>query len=249
MSTAHNTTLGAEALGVELLPSPDEPIQPIRRVSSKTPPSVSEGTAPNPRPRYAFGVRASTFNTSHDTSRPPPPNPPSPLPPSPTFPSIIAVSPSYTPEPLTHPTLQDDQPFHYHGWTECLVPDESIYYVHPIRQLVTDIDLRDAKLLDAMVAYVEDHCNGLVALNRDLWLRDTGLHENEFLPLRCWVNHQEQSVTSDRPHATGSEAGDDEDLLCSQPGDDRLDAKYRYWSFMEAHPDHTSLPQSAQRRR
>ncbi|KAF8886965.1 hypothetical protein BD779DRAFT_544028 [Infundibulicybe gibba] len=28
-------------------------------------------------------------------------------------------------------------------------------------------------------------------------------------------------------------------------GDDRLDVKYRYWSFMEAHPAHTSLPPGA----
>ncbi|KAF8884339.1 hypothetical protein BD779DRAFT_1537099 [Infundibulicybe gibba] len=55
------------------------------------------------------------------------------------------------------PHVQGSRPFHTHGWAEYLLPDESVYYVHQAYQVVIDVDLRDEKLLDAVMAYLEDH--------------------------------------------------------------------------------------------
>ncbi|KAF8875242.1 hypothetical protein BD779DRAFT_217672 [Infundibulicybe gibba] len=180
----------------------------------------------------------------HDTGGSPPSNtsPPSPHP-SQSFHLSQPAGSGHTIDPFfTPPIIQDGQPFRGGDWIEYLLPDESFYYVHPTCQLVADIDLRDAKLFDAMKTYIENHNDDPVVPNQELWLRDTGSCENRFLPLRCWVNHQERSVVFDRP----LESGNNGDPHSPQPEDDRLDAKYRYWSFMEAHPAHTSLPQNAQ---
>ncbi|KAF8872880.1 hypothetical protein BD779DRAFT_319048 [Infundibulicybe gibba] len=116
--------------------------------------------------------------------------------------------------------VQDSRPFHAHGWAECVLPDGSIYYVHHTYQVVTDVDLSSEKLLDAMMAYLEEH-DDVIPPGQELWLRDAGSHGGEFVPLRWLVDHSKR---------------------CR---DDRLDANYQYWSFMETHPVHTSLPSDA----
>ncbi|KAF8871002.1 hypothetical protein BD779DRAFT_496564 [Infundibulicybe gibba] len=178
----------------------------------------------------------------HDTGGSPPSNksPPSPHL-SQSFRLPRPASSGYTIDQFfTPPTIQGSQPFRGGDWIEYLLPDESFYYVHPTGQLIADIDLRDAKLFDAMKTYIENHYDDPVVPNQELWLRDTRSCENRFLPLRCWVNHREQSVAFDR--SPGSDNNGDP----PQPEDDRLDAKFRYWSFMEAHPAHISLPQNVQ---
>ncbi|KAF8871001.1 hypothetical protein BD779DRAFT_1680694 [Infundibulicybe gibba] len=215
-----------------------------RRASRVSPPPPS----PSPRKYYLFGPDQQDNIRGFDTGSSPSPPPDPPLhSPSPKQPPHIpqpassddTVDPFFAP-----PTTQDDQPFCGRGWTEYPLPDESVYYVHPVRQLVADIDLRDAKLLGAISTYVEEHCNDPVAHNQELWLWDAGSHEDEFRPLRCWVNHREQSVTVDLSYQAVGGSGDPHSP--QSRGGDRLDAKYRYWSFMEAHPAHTSLPQNAQ---
>ncbi|KAF8886981.1 hypothetical protein BD779DRAFT_544735 [Infundibulicybe gibba] len=133
---------------------------------------------------------------------------------------------------------QDDRPFHAHGWVEYLLPDESLYYVHPVYQVVTDVDLGGERLLDTMTAYLEDHSD-VILPGQELWLRDVGSCEGGFIPLRWLVDHQKQTVAF---YSSREANGDGKHHGCE---DDRLDAKYRYWSFMEAHPAHVSLSSGA----
>ncbi|KAF8885755.1 hypothetical protein BD779DRAFT_657191 [Infundibulicybe gibba] len=152
------------------------------------------------------------------------------------------ANPHYTVSSSTKPLLpQDDRPFHAHGWTEYLLPDESVYYVHQTYQIVTDVDLSDEELLDVVTAYLEDHGDDIPP-GQEFWLQDVGPRGGGFIPLRCLVDHTKQSVMLD------SLCGADGD--CERPcihrgcRDDRLDVKYRYWSFMSP-PSHTSLPLGA----
>ncbi|KAF8872196.1 hypothetical protein BD779DRAFT_351369 [Infundibulicybe gibba] len=133
---------------------------------------------------------------------------------------------------------QSDRPFHAYGWVEYLLPDESLYYVHQTYQVVTDVDLGDETLLDAVMTYLQDHDDN-ISPGQEFWLQNTGSHEGGFVPLRCFVDHSKQSVVFDSSHEAN---GDDEHNVRHGYANDRLNAKYRYWSFMEAHPAHTSLP-------
>ncbi|KAF8886918.1 hypothetical protein BD779DRAFT_1672967 [Infundibulicybe gibba] len=138
--------------------------------------------------------------------------------------------------------LQEGRPFSAHGWVEYLLPDESFYYVHQGYQVVADMDLNDEKLLDAVMAYLEG-CGDVILPGKELWLQDPGFRGGRFDPLRWLVDHSRQLVVFDSLHeANCSGEGHHIHYKCE---DDRLDAKYRYWSFMEAHPAHTSLPLSA----
>ncbi|KAF8885814.1 hypothetical protein BD779DRAFT_1801236 [Infundibulicybe gibba] len=143
----------------------------------------------------------------------------------------------------TKPPPQEDRLFNAHGWVEYLLPDERLYYVHQCYQVVIDMDLNDERLLDAVMAYLEDHCDAIPP-GRELWLRDTGFHEGKFVPLRWLVDHSKQLVAFNPLHKANNGGSE-----CHRPQygceDDRLDAKYRYWSFMESHPAHTSLPLDA----
>ncbi|KAF8886902.1 hypothetical protein BD779DRAFT_1786330 [Infundibulicybe gibba] len=150
-----------------------------------------------------------------------------------------AVASSTKPSPP-----RDDQPFHIHGWVEYLLPDESLYYVHNGYQLVADMDLNNEKLLDGVMAYLQDHCD-IIPPGQELWLRESIMRSREgiFVPLRWLVDHTKRSVMFYPSHETNNHnEGHSPQCGCE---DDRLDAKYRYWSFMEAHPAHTSLPPAA----
>ncbi|KAF8885293.1 hypothetical protein BD779DRAFT_683517 [Infundibulicybe gibba] len=135
-----------------------------------------------------------------------------------------------------HTTSTYPQDILLEGWRECVFLDRSLYYVHSTRQVIADVDLRDEELLGAVMAYLESHDDHMLEpVHQELWLRNTGSHENEFIPLGCVVDHRKQSVMFDALHETGDDGGDDLEL----------DAEYRYWSFMETHPVHAPLPQDA----
>ncbi|KAF8871684.1 hypothetical protein BD779DRAFT_441292 [Infundibulicybe gibba] len=146
--------------------------------------------------------------------------------------------PSYT-EP---PPMQANQPFHTLGWTKYLLPDENRYFVHHACRAVTNVDLSDERLLNSVMTYFEGHDDVTVS-GQELWLRDTGSREHGFVPLSCLVNHGKQSVAFDSVHEA-SRDGKPRPVQHGD-GDDQLDARYRYWSFMEAHPAHVSLPPNA----
>ncbi|KAF8872199.1 hypothetical protein BD779DRAFT_351423 [Infundibulicybe gibba] len=147
-----------------------------------------------------------------------------------------------TPSSTRPPPPQENRPFHAHGWAEYLLPDESLYYVHQGYQVVADMDLNDEKRLNAVMAYLMGQCD-VIPPGQELWLRDADPREGGFDPLRWLVDHSKQSVAFNPLRQTdGDGEGHRPQYGC---GDDRLDARYRYWSFMESHPAHTPLPLGA----
>ncbi|KAF8886920.1 hypothetical protein BD779DRAFT_1528725 [Infundibulicybe gibba] len=146
--------------------------------------------------------------------------------------------------PTKPPPLRDNRPFRAHGWAEYLLPDESLYYAHRTYQVVTDVDLGDERLLDAVTAYLEDHDDTLPS-GQELWLRDMGFHERGFAPLRYLVDHETQSVTLDPLRQADLDSNNESHRTRRGCRDDRLDAKYQYWFFMETHPAHIPLPLGA----
>ncbi|KAF8886910.1 hypothetical protein BD779DRAFT_540713 [Infundibulicybe gibba] len=92
------------------------------------------------------------------------------------------------------------------------------------------------------MAYLVGQCD-VIPPGQELWLRDADPREGGFDPLRWLVDHSKQSVVFNPLRQTnGDGEGHRPQYGC---GDDRLDARYRYWSFMESHPAHTSLPLDA----
>ncbi|KAF8886908.1 hypothetical protein BD779DRAFT_1672962 [Infundibulicybe gibba] len=167
-------------------------------------------------------------------------SPPSPISSSSSYDSHLHSPANPHHAPTKPPPPQEDRSFNAHGWVEHLLPDESLYYVHPGYQVVADMDLEDEKLLDTVMTYLQNHSD-VMPPGKELWLRDAESREGGFIPLR-WVDHLKQSVVSDSSHEA---SGDDHHHPQYRRRDDRLDAKYRYWSFMESHPAHTSLPPDA----
>ncbi|KAF8886926.1 hypothetical protein BD779DRAFT_541305 [Infundibulicybe gibba] len=152
-------------------------------------------------------------------------------------------SPANLPAPPMKPQRPQDYPlFHTNGWVEHLLPDESLYYTHQAYQVVTDVDLSNEKLLDVVMAYLGHHGDAILP-QQELWLRDTGPREGGFNPLRLLVDHKKRTVVFN----SSCDAKNDSERhpVYHGNGDDRLDAKYRYWSFMEAHPAHAPLPLDA----
>ncbi|KAF8872197.1 hypothetical protein BD779DRAFT_1477689 [Infundibulicybe gibba] len=170
-------------------------------------------------------------------------SPPSPISSSSSYDSHLHSPANPYHAPTKPPPPQEDRSFNAHGWVEHLLPDESLYYVHPGYQVVADMDLEDEKLLHTVMAYLQNHGDDMPP-GKELWLRDAESREGGFIPLRWLVDHSKQSVVSDSSHEA---SGDDHHHHHPQyrRRDDRLDAKYRYWSFMESHPAHTSLPSDA----
>ncbi|KAF9445219.1 hypothetical protein P691DRAFT_282686 [Macrolepiota fuliginosa MF-IS2] len=142
-----------------------------------------------------------------------------------------SVSGSWNPQSLAAvPRL------HELGWIEYHLPDGMFYYVHPTRRVTTDVNLRTEKVLTAVTGYLENVKEN-VPSGCELWLRDAGTPRKGFVPSKSWVNHQTRSVIVDARHTGGKKKKNVEE--------DQLDMEYRYWSFMEGHPAHTTLPLNA----
>jgi hypothetical protein len=153
---------------------------------------------------------------------------------------------------------------HSLGWIEYVLPDATFYYVHPTLRVTTDIDLRNMKKLEAVTVYFDRKDStfagsggGGAPVGVELGLRDAASAKRDWVPVRCWVDHKKRGVTFDPPQDgngdSGRVGGDDREW-CEASGEIvesdfvcliGLDMEYRYWSFMEAHPAHTSLPLSA----
>ncbi|KAG6901291.1 hypothetical protein C0995_014035 [Termitomyces sp. Mi166 len=133
------------------------------------------------------------------------------------------------------------------GWIEYRLPDGTVYYVHPTRRVTADIDLRDDRRLDAINAYFERHGEGASApAGLELWFREDGVNDGRRLfcpPLRFLVNHGLKMATFDQSSVNGEAGGSGRAKKVVE--DDQLDIEYRYWSFMEAHPAHATLPPNA----
>lgn len=133
------------------------------------------------------------------------------------------------------------------GWIEYHLPDGTAYYVHPTRRVTTDVDMRVDSVLDIVTAFLERQKNVSVLQGMEMWIRGSLAQKSKsksrqsvLVPVRCWVDHKKRVVQFDRANeANGSAKGKNVEA------DDHLDMEYRYWSFMEAHPAHTSLPVNA----
>lgn len=97
---------------------------------------------------------------------------------------------------------------HQLGWIEYVLPDASVYYVHPTLRITTDINLRNVKKLEAVVAYLAypntTTKDSSPAMGSELWLREIEPTKSKrskarevFAPVRCWVDHKRRSVSFD----------------------------------------------------
>jgi hypothetical protein len=91
------------------------------------------------------------------------------------------------------------------GWTEYVLPDSSLYFVHPGMHITTDVDLRDPKKLDAITAFLDNDLtshSSFVPKGGDgweMWLRDGPVSKRQSKILRTWVNHRMRAVFADPP--------------------------------------------------
>ncbi len=88
------------------------------------------------------------------------------------------------------------------GWTEHILPDSSVYYAHHNMRVVTDMDLRNARKLDAVTDYLDKKQPRetlLPPLGWELWLRDVSKTRYESSLVKCWVNHEGRILTFEPP--------------------------------------------------
>lgn len=152
------------------------------------------------------------------------------------------------------------------GWSEFLLPDGSVYYVNRGMRITTDIDLRNARMLEGITEYLDRKLPEEIMLpphGWELWLRNAGSGKHGFAPARSWVNHAARLLSHTPPPTMNGEAATAVDHVAD---DDRkfslfsfrsaasnyvplndlgLDMEFRYWSFLESHPAHAPLPQNA----
>ncbi|KZP09953.1 hypothetical protein FIBSPDRAFT_759103 [Athelia psychrophila] len=133
---------------------------------------------------------------------------------------------------------------HSLGWIEYVLPDSSTYYVHPTLRVVTDVELRKERQLKIVMAYL-DRGTGTsgdafkVPQGCELWVRNAVEGKRrDCVPVRNWVDHVKRIVSFDVP----SENAEGNHHLHE---DEKLDGRYRYWSFMETHPAHAGLSVAA----
>ncbi|KAL0568569.1 hypothetical protein V5O48_013414 [Marasmius crinis-equi] len=159
----------------------------------------------------------------------------------------------------------------YLGFIEFPLPDGGVYYIHATRRVVVDGDLKREGRADELNRYLNagfdsavwDARTGCAEPGWELWLKErerqkkkkpvvkggkkaktkgkarmTGDEQETVEFARYWVDHKGRRVIVDPDTVPPKERG---------TVDDTLDAEYRYWSYMEDHPAHTSLPTNARK--
>ncbi|KAG1807296.1 uncharacterized protein BJ212DRAFT_757624 [Suillus subaureus] len=133
------------------------------------------------------------------------------------------------------------RPYASRGWIEQALPHGGKYFVNPRIQATTDVDLRNLSKLDAVMSVVETA--GSAPEGCEMWAREgpvvkRGWRRQKMAggPVISWVDHRIRRVSSGIPSVDG---------IIFSGEDDRLDDEFRYWSFVETHPAHISLPPSA----
>ena len=95
-----------------------------------------------------------------------------------------------------------------------------MYYVHPTRRVTTDLDMREDKMLDAVVAFLEHQAGTVVPLGMELWITEGGHNRKRFLPRIFWVDHGRRTVVlhQERRHGGRAETANDDckGLICSE---------------------------------
>ncbi|KAF7984725.1 hypothetical protein HWV62_11654 [Athelia sp. TMB] len=164
-------------------------------------------------------------------------------------PLLSRSQPSYTnqapPSARSAATPASIPQLHTIGWIEYVLPDAATYYVHPTLRVVTDIDLRNERHLNNVMGYL-DRGTGTggegfkVPQGCELWVRDAAKgRRRDCVPVRNWVDHVKRLVSFEAPSDRDGEGGH------HMHEDDKLDGRYRYWSFMETHPAHSGLSMAA----
>ncbi|KAG1743656.1 uncharacterized protein EDB91DRAFT_220431 [Suillus paluster] len=132
-------------------------------------------------------------------------------------------------------------PYAIRGWVEKALPHGGKYFVNPRIQATTDIDLRNLAKLDMVMSVAETA--GIAPEGCEMWVREgpavkRGWRRQKMAggPVISWIDHRIRRVSSEVPGVDG---------IIFSGEDDRLDDEYRYWSFVESHPAHISLPGSA----
>ena len=153
-----------------------------------------------------------------------------------------------------------EQGLKVHGWTEYFLPDSSVYYTNAALRVITDIDLRNKKKLEAVSNAFERKGSREPALapppeGWELWLREgAGKLSYDLALLKAWVNHKARVLTLQAPlsAAEAIERISEEDskyigriLGMAADWSLELDMEHRYWTFMESHPAHAPLPENA----
>ncbi|EED79287.1 predicted protein [Postia placenta Mad-698-R] len=139
---------------------------------------------------------------------------------------------SISPEPASTYSIENV------GWKEHALPDSTSYYVHSSLRVVTDIDLRNAQKLRAIMEYLKRFPSEVATPPQgwELWIRETGKTKKDFKLIKNWVNHKARILSFDPPPTISGDSLPDQ-----INDDDRLDMEYRYWMYLEAHPAHAPL--------
>ncbi|KAI0071892.1 hypothetical protein K474DRAFT_1775866 [Panus rudis PR-1116 ss-1] len=135
-------------------------------------------------------------------------------------------------------------------WIEHNLPDNVTYYANERMRAVTDLDLRNAEILDSMNNHLEElntEDEAVVPRAWELWLCRPldSLEENRFKPEHIWINHEECIASPIAPTIYLGHHG----VMANITADDsdlKLQFRLRYWKFVEEHPAHRPLPAHAQ---
>jgi hypothetical protein len=102
------------------------------------------------------------------------------------------------------------------GWSEHVLPDAAVYFVHPNLRVVTDIDMRNLKQLEIVTAYLERDGDGFkVPQGCELWLRDAAEGKRrDCVPVRNWVDHGKRVVSFEPPWERESHYLHEDDSKC-----------------------------------
>ena len=97
--------------------------------------------------------------------------------------------------------------FESHGWVEYTLPDNNIYFHHPVLCVTADMNLRDAdKLGVAMMLLNKSDGEWVLPLDEwELWLRDVKMSADACFPTQAWVNHTARIVSFDRTPSVSSD--------------------------------------------
>ncbi|KAH7906127.1 hypothetical protein BJ138DRAFT_666876 [Hygrophoropsis aurantiaca] len=135
------------------------------------------------------------------------------------------------------------RPYVGRGWVEHTLPHGLRYFEHPRIRATTDLDLINMKILDEVMSTVETA--GIVPEGCEMWVREGPIRRQGFRrtkvptePVVSWVDHRARRISSEVPSVN---------VQVSPGEDERVDDEYRYWSFVESHPAHIALPQTARR--
>jgi len=138
--------------------------------------------------------------------------------------------------------------------------------------VTTEINLRNERELTIVERFMADYSkdqsgSAMEASGGEVWLKDVGTAKSGLVLERWWVDHLLRTVVKGEDEyeyamkgsgkgkaRNGGTVFSEEDrefcfslmvLLIECVFFIELDTEYRYWSFMEAHPAHNSIPAKA----